>query len=90
MIIGWISGKLFEKAIELRGASLAKVAAQDILTGLWRVKNEPLGGLMAPRTFTEGQPSSAGRCWFPTKVENGVWAAPSGTQPVCAPHDWGK
>jgi branched-chain amino acid transport system substrate-binding protein len=80
---GWLSAKIFEKAA-------ARVSdqptSQDILEGLWAMKNETFGGL-APaglaRTFTKNQPTPETFCVFEARIERGGWVAPRGLTPVC-------
>ncbi len=55
----------------------------DFLAGLWKVKNETLGGLTVPLTFAKGKPVQAKQCAFIWGTENGRWSAPRGVQPIC-------
>lgn len=80
MATGWASAKLLEAA--LRSAP-GNVTSAEIFKGLWTLKNETLGGLIAPVSFSEGQPSAKGRCWFPTAIQDGKWVAPQGAVPRC-------
>lgn len=86
---GWVSAKVFQEAATIGTAGLspsAKVTSQDILNGLWSMKDDTIGGLdpgpMA-RTFTKGQVAPIAWCVFVSKLENGRWVAPNGMIPLC-------
>ncbi|MHB8466644.1 MAG: ABC transporter substrate-binding protein [Acidimicrobiales bacterium] len=79
----WIIGTIFEKAA-------ARVSdtptAQEILQGLWKMKNETFNGLLLggeARTFTQGQPTAETFCVYNTRIQGGKWTAPQGLTPVC-------
>ena len=63
-----------------------KPTSQDILNGLWAIKNNTLGGL-APGgmafTFTQNQPTPDKYCIFTIKIQSGKWTAPQGLTPSC-------
>ncbi|HVW34121.1 MAG TPA: ABC transporter substrate-binding protein, partial [Acidimicrobiia bacterium] len=68
---GWTSGKLFGKAA---AAMPEPPTTEAILQGLWSVKNDTLGGLTQPLTFTEGRnapPDPA--CWFAIRLKDHGW-----------------
>ena len=70
---GWVSGKLFERAT----AQLAEPpTTAGILSGLWSIKNDNLGGLTGPRTFTENQPAANPVCGSVIVVKDKAWTAP--------------
>jgi branched-chain amino acid transport system substrate-binding protein len=77
----WIGGKLFEAA-----ATAAKIGptstAEDVKKGLYSLKDETLGGLAPPLTFTEGKPTFVS-CWFATKIEGGKFVPQDGNKPQC-------
>jgi branched-chain amino acid transport system substrate-binding protein len=82
---GWVAGKLFEKA----AASLPEPPTSDaVLRGLWNIRNETLGGLTQPLTFTEGKPSSQDpSCGYDMVIEKGEWRSPDSFQLHCGtPH----
>ena len=58
---GWASAKLFEKAAARIGNP---PTSEQVLQGLWSMKNETLGGLVPPRTFTQGQPAPHAVCFW--------------------------
>jgi branched-chain amino acid transport system substrate-binding protein len=69
---GWTGGKLLEKATA-RLPEPPTTAA--ILDGLWSIKNEDLGGLTGPLTFTANQPAAPTACWFNLEL-NKRWVSP--------------
>jgi branched-chain amino acid transport system substrate-binding protein len=70
---GWVSGKLLEVAAS--NLDEPPTSAQ-ILTGLWKVKNNTVGGITAPLTFTENQPTEPYACGALVTTKNGEWVAP--------------
>jgi len=80
---GWLAGKIFEKA----AANVSdNPTSQEILAGLWGMKNESLGGLLEGgdvRTYTQGQPTPDTFCVYATKVQGGKWLAPQDLTPTC-------
>jgi len=57
----------------------------DVKTGLYGLKNETLGGIMAPTTYVKGKPTLI-NCWFTETVTDGKLLATSAT-PQCVPPD---
>ena len=53
MPVGWVAGKLLERAAR----SLQALDSPSLLRGLWSIKNDDLGGLTQPLTFTENEPA---------------------------------
>jgi branched-chain amino acid transport system substrate-binding protein len=86
---GWTSAKVFQAAALAATAGLApstQVTSQDILNGLWSLKNDTLGGLdpgTLARTFTKGQVAPDPFCVFWSKLVNGHWTAAQGMVPLC-------
>jgi branched-chain amino acid transport system substrate-binding protein len=76
---GWMSGKLLEVAA--RKVS-AKPTAQELLDGLWSIKDETFGGISPALTFTKGQTAKGGNCAFYSEVRGGKWTAPNGASLV--------
>jgi branched-chain amino acid transport system substrate-binding protein len=71
--LGWTAGKLLQKAAATAPEPLTTAS---LLTGLWSMKGETLGGITAPRTFTEGKPSEQVSCWFFLHLKSGAWTTP--------------
>jgi branched-chain amino acid transport system substrate-binding protein len=54
------------------------------VSGLGRIKNETLGGLVPPITFSPGQPAAPRLdCVFLELLTRSGWTAPAGSSPVC-------
>jgi branched-chain amino acid transport system substrate-binding protein len=71
---GWAAAKLFQKAAS-HIASSAAPTIDAIFAGLWSMRGETLGGLVAPLTFGQNQPAPDAKCFFPATLEKGTWAA---------------
>jgi len=81
VIYPWIGGKLFEAAAKAANLGPSSTPA-DVKKGLWSLKNETLGGLSSPLSFTEGA-TTFPNCYFAAEVQGGKLASPGGTGPVC-------
>jgi branched-chain amino acid transport system substrate-binding protein len=69
---GWTAGKLFARA----AAHLAEPPTNEaVLAGLWSIKNDDLGGITGPLTFTAGQSAPRMPCWFDLEMKDG-WSSP--------------
>jgi len=79
----WVAGKLFEAA-----AAKAKLGddatSEDVKAGLYALKDETLGGLTAPITYTKGM-ATLMNCYFTVGIEQGKYTTPDGLKPTCAP-----
>jgi branched-chain amino acid transport system substrate-binding protein len=82
---GWASGKLFEAALAnvADKARSGKVDSALVVEGLGKVKNETLGGLAAPLTFTPGQPAPVVPCYFPLNVGPSGFVTSTGGKKFC-------
>jgi branched-chain amino acid transport system substrate-binding protein len=70
---GWVAGKLLERA----GARLSEPpTTASVLAGLWTIKDDTLGGLTAPLSFTENKPPEPVVCWFNIMLNHGTWTSP--------------
>ncbi|HEV8623304.1 MAG TPA: ABC transporter substrate-binding protein [Acidimicrobiia bacterium] len=78
--IGWIAGKAFELAAQHVSDN---PTSAEILNGLWSFKNETLGGLTHPLTFTKGQNAPRMPCWWQLVLAKGKWTAPNGMKVAC-------
>jgi len=78
----YASGVMFEAAIKASGS--AQVTPESVKKGLYSFRNETLGGLTVPLTFTPGKPAVS-NCFFTYQIENGSFTEPNGLHPVCAP-----
>ena len=71
--MGWVAGKLLEKA----GAALSEPpTSESLLKGLWSIKNDTLGGLTLPLTFSEHELPVRRACWFTTVIADKKWTSP--------------
>jgi branched-chain amino acid transport system substrate-binding protein len=64
---GWTSAKLFEKAVARIGNP---PTSEQVLQGLWSMKDETLGGIVPPRTFIQGQPAPHAVCFWSWVVKD--------------------
>ena len=78
---GWAAAKLFELA-ETRVSD--PTTSAGVLDGLWSIKNETLGGLIPPTTFTKDQNAPEVKCWTVVVISGGQFTAPEGSQMHCA------
>lgn len=80
---GWVSAKLMQKAIE---TAKDPTTSDGILQSLWSMKNEDLGGLTLPLTFTKGAPNNAGSlkgCWWDIRITDGKFTSPNKGKRTC-------
>jgi branched-chain amino acid transport system substrate-binding protein len=79
-ILGWTAAQLFERA-----ASRVKDPSTSaaILTGLYSVKHDDLGGLTGPLTFTRGRNAPTTTCWWAVVISKGQYTSPSGSTRTC-------
>ncbi|WP_198145507.1 ABC transporter substrate-binding protein [Frankia sp. EAN1pec] len=80
-ILAWAGGKLFEAAAKAGGVG-PNSTPTDVMKGLYTLKNETLGGLAPPLTFTKGKPAVP-TCYFTTQIHNGEYILPDGPAPKC-------
>lgn len=76
--LGWVSGKLVERAIAAAGGLGNPPDREKLLAGLWSLQNESLGGLTAPITFAREKPAPPTKCFFHVRIAKGEWDAPDG------------
>lgn len=83
--IAWTSGELLAKAITSLPAKDAEgaISADLVLRGLGTIKNETLGGLIAPLTFKPGGTAPVGKCVFYVLLTKQGWTAPASSKAVC-------
>jgi branched-chain amino acid transport system substrate-binding protein len=77
--VGWTAAKAFEAAAAHVGP---QPTSEQILAGLWTFRNNDLGGLTYPLTFTEGKPAKPRACWSVVVVKDQRWTAPYGGGPM--------
>jgi branched-chain amino acid transport system substrate-binding protein len=83
----WAGGQAFKLAAERAKLTPTSTPA-DVLRGLYMFKNETVGGLTPPLTYTPGKPAFI-TCWFPQEIKSGVFTPlTTGAKPHCiAPAD---
>jgi branched-chain amino acid transport system substrate-binding protein len=79
-IEGWTSAQLFAAATQNLPDN---PTTQDVLAGLWSIKNNDLGGLTGPITFTKGQNAPEVLCWWAVQLKSGQAVSPNGGQRSC-------
>lgn len=77
----WAAGQLFAAAAKA-GQLGNKPTAKQLEAGLYKLKNETLGGLTPPLTFHKGKPNSVS-CIFIMGLQNGKITEPQGVTPFC-------
>ena len=78
----WAGGKLLEKIASRFGA---QVTNTDILEGLYSLRQETLGGIIAPTTWVRGPHAETNLCIIPMKIQGGKFVAPNGDTFACQP-----
>jgi branched-chain amino acid transport system substrate-binding protein len=69
---GWTAAKLFEAGVRA-GGTAGPVTVASVLAGLYTFKNETLGGLTAPLTFTVGQTAPRVLCTSQVVIKEHKW-----------------
>jgi branched-chain amino acid transport system substrate-binding protein len=77
----WVAGMLLQKAAANLPAN--NPGPSDIFKGVWAIKNETLGGLVPPFSFTQGQPVAEQPCFFVVQIQGGKFTAPNGSKLSC-------
>jgi branched-chain amino acid transport system substrate-binding protein len=78
----WAAGKLLEKIAPRFGEQVTNV---DILEGLYSLRQETLGGVIAPTTWVRGPHADTNLCVVPMKIQGGKFVAPNGDTFACQP-----
>jgi branched-chain amino acid transport system substrate-binding protein len=81
---GWTTGLLIGAAAKAGnlGANGATATTDQLLTGLFALHNETLGGAAVGLTPMQGAPNPV-HCWFEMATSNGNWTLPNGLTPQC-------
>jgi len=79
----WVSGMLFDAAAKAGkvGVNGAPTSA-EVLTGLYALHADTLGGMAPPLTYKKGVPNPI-NCWYWIRTQNGKFTTPYGISPVC-------
>jgi branched-chain amino acid transport system substrate-binding protein len=78
--VGWVAAKVFEKAA---AAMPEPPTSAAVLDGLWKIRNDDLGGLTYPLTFNRDKPAEPRVCWFNVRISGGAFTAPAGARYSC-------
>jgi branched-chain amino acid transport system substrate-binding protein len=77
---GWVSAQLFQVA----AAHMPNPpSSQAVLDGLWSIKNNDLGGITSPLTFTKDQNAPENYCYWLIQIQGGKYISPDGGQRTC-------
>jgi len=79
----WAAGQVFKLAAERAKVGPDSTYA-DVKKGLYTFKDETVGGLTPPLTYTKGKPAFT-TCWFTLEVVDQKFTAPDGADPSCIP-----
>ena len=80
----WTVGLLIGEAAKAGGVgTTSPLTGSAMLDGIYTLHSTNLGGMTPTLTFEKGQ-SHQNKCWFWVGIQNGKWALPYGTAPVCA------
>jgi branched-chain amino acid transport system substrate-binding protein len=80
----WLAGQMLLAATKNVPLPAENPTSQNLLNGLWSIKNNSFDGLVAdPVTFTQGQPSPDHPCYFVVQIKKGAYDAPFGSKPQC-------
>lgn len=84
MIGAWDIGQVF-RAAAIAGKLGDNPTSADVKRGLYALKGETAGGLLAPLTYTKGTMQSLGttNCYFTSTIKDGKFATTNGGKPVC-------
>lgn len=85
-IMGWVAAQLFAKgAAAVPRTSLTQPqASQALLDGLWKIKDDDLGGTTAPLTFKKDQIAAKRLCYWSVQIQNGKYVSPDNFKRNCA------
>ncbi|HJQ45692.1 MAG TPA: ABC transporter substrate-binding protein [Amycolatopsis sp.] len=78
----WVGMQMFATVAKAGQIGPTSTAA-DLIKALYTVRDETLGGLTGPTTYTEGA-TQVNKCYFVTLLENGSYTSPFGAAPQCA------
>lgn len=79
--MGYVSGMLAQEAT--KAGLPANPTSADIVKAMYTIKNNNLGGLTAPLTFTTKLPREITSCYFQINISDGKYSAPVGNK--CTP-----
>jgi branched-chain amino acid transport system substrate-binding protein len=71
----WVAAQMFDRAA--RGHLSATPTSQDILAGLWSIKNDTIDGLTYPITFVQGRNADVQHCWWVAVIHDHKFTSPN-------------
>jgi branched-chain amino acid transport system substrate-binding protein len=77
---GWIAGKLFEEGQKALPSSFTP---SELLTGLWQIRDNDLGGLTHPLSFFPDRGAQRHTCWSTVMVSDGKFRLAGDTRLKC-------
>ena len=84
-INAWSGFELFKAAAEAGDLSPDSPPSATV-DGLYKLKDETLGGLAPPLTFAKGKTTN-NPCYFRQDIKDGKYVAPDGAKPTCVPQE---
>jgi branched-chain amino acid transport system substrate-binding protein len=83
---GWVAAQLFRIATAKHIPSTGPVTTAQILAGLYTIKNNDVGGMTSPLTFSAGQPAKVQFCYWSSVIGEGgaLKPGPNGPGRTCA------
>ena len=72
---GWTSAKLFERGAAALGD---EPTSEDLLKGLYSIRDDDLGELTHPLTFTAGRGAPRVVCWYRVQAREGTFVSTDG------------
>lgn len=83
-VLGFTAGLLFERFIQEVAKTTPTVSSAALLKAASGIKQETLGGVVAPITLTSGQKTPDSKCWYVMQARGGgQWSAPNGLKLTC-------
>jgi branched-chain amino acid transport system substrate-binding protein len=79
---GWVSALLLQEATTLTPLTNPPTS-KGILVGLDQIKNQTLGGITEPLTFTAGHDATPEQCFWEVELVSGNYTSPNGYKEVC-------
>ena len=78
----WTGLQMFQAAAVAAKVGPSSTSA-DLVTGLYTLHDETLGGLIGPVTFSRAAKVQTANCYFVSLLQNGQWTDPLGTKAQC-------
>jgi branched-chain amino acid transport system substrate-binding protein len=79
---GWAGMQMFAAAAKAAGIGPTSTPA-EMVNALYQVKDETLGGLIGPVTYSKSDAMPLAKCYFATLLHGGAYTSPFGAAPIC-------